>query len=468
MNNQNSHSKFDGLFDLPFLLTVIFLLVSIFAFNNVITFDSHLYYKLSQEVTSSWGGWDVARTPIFPALLAAIDGILGKGPLNFVVLNTVFLVSGCYLVNVLLRRYGVRRGYRFVAALAFVSPALVTYQHTLLSEAGLALTLLIVVWVSLAEFSSSNRRYFALGFVLTLAYYYKPHYKYLALLIFVMVYIAKDLRFSIRRPAHGWFSSFKAPAAGLIVFIILIYPWDRALQISGRLEPLNYFPIATGVVPPTEQHFGPYLGAYKKAIENPENISRGGISGHLVYPLLAAPDKHLLKAAIIENPFGYTKAFFRTLTVYIWSPSRGSENWVFFQGVFGLEPGLTRTKVYNFTDSMPELRDSVIKRFDSAYSQGLIAKFFVQISPLLNLIVAIFVMLLPFAFFRAILKKNPAAFITSGTAIGYLGMHAAALMCIDRYAAPTIPLIFCAVVIAFFMPKQDNNNVPGYDEKNVS
>jgi len=400
------------------------------------------------EVTSSWEKWDVVRTPIFPALLAGIDLTLGKGPLNFVVLNTAFLISGIFLVNGLLKKSEVNQRYRAIAVLAFMTPTVVTYQHTFLSEAGLSLVLLIIIWFALMHFSSPTRRYLILGIVLTCAYYYKPHFKYFAMMIFMLVYFAEDLHFSIKRPEKGWLVSLKAPVLGLLLFAFLIYPWDKALKNSGRLEVLNYFPIAMGVVPANKEYFGDYLGAYKKAIEEPSGIPRGGLSGDIVYPLLGAPNKQLLKISMVENPFGYLKAVGWTLSDYIWSPEVGSENSVFFQGMVGAP----RTKIYYVPESMAELRDAVTNRFDVAYSPSILAKALVLLAPTLNFIVAIAILLLPIAFARAWYIKNAAAFIACGAALGYLGMHSLALMCIDRYAAPTIPLVFLAVVTAFFVP----------------
>lgn len=439
----------------PLTVIAACLFVSMFALNNVVTFDSHLYYKLSQKVTSGWGDWDMVRTPIFPALLAITEKILGKGAQTFVFLNTLFLFFGCYLVADILKAHQVRRRYVFLALSAFISPVIITYQHTFLSESGLSLVLIVIVWVALREFSTANWRYLTLGLVMVVAYYYKPHFKYFALLIFLLVYIAQDLQFSIRKPQHGWLHSLKSPAMGMVLFAMLIYPWDRVLQHSARLEVLNYFPLAMGVVPPEERHLGGYLRTYSKAIESSSGIPRGGIPGELVYPLLGAPDKHLLKAAIIENPFGYLKAVFRTFSNYIWSPKSGSENRVFFNGVAGVEVDLTRTKIYYVPESMSELRDAVTKRFDSAYKPGVLANLLVMASPTLNLVVAIFICLLPVVFIRGVITKNVLAFVSSGAALGYLGMHSMALMCIDRYAAPTIPLVFFAVVTAFFVSSQD-------------
>ncbi len=78
MSNHNLYGKPEPLLDLPFLFILALLFISVFAFNNVITFDSHVYYKLSQQVASSWEEWDMLRTPIVPTLLATMDEILGN------------------------------------------------------------------------------------------------------------------------------------------------------------------------------------------------------------------------------------------------------------------------------------------------------------------------------------------------------------------------------------------------------
>ena len=447
--------------DLPFLLVSIVLLVSIFALNNVITPDSHSYYRFSQELT--WDHREMIRTPIYPILLATIDALLGKGGLTFVFLNTLFLILGCYLVCNILLRLGVRQCYRFVAILAFITPVVITYQHTFLTESGLSLILLAIVWVALYKFVSPNRGYLALGLVMMFAYYYKPHFKYFALLIFLLVYVAKDLQFSVRKPQHGWLNSFKPPLIGLIVFASLIYPWDRFVQKHQGMAVLNYFPLAMGVVPADEKYLGEeQLEKYRKAIENPDSIPRNGISSYIVYSIMSVSDKGILKstlknnnllnAAIVENPYGYLKAVFLTLSNYIWSTETGSENRLFFQEVVGVEPELTHTQIYSVSEwkSVTEQHNAIVKQFDSAYSPGILAKMAAIVAPILNVIVAIFMCLLPVAFIRAVANKNIAAFIASGAALGYLAMHGVALLCVDRYAAPTIPLVFLAIVIAFF------------------
>jgi hypothetical protein len=422
------------------------LIFSCFIFNNFITYDGHLYYKLSKDILSwDFMNWDFLRTPIYPFSIAFVEVMIKFSSQSYVYLNTIFLILSCFLLTNLMKGYCFSKSNIFLVNLAFLSPAVITYQHGFLSESGLLLVLVSILFFSLKNFTNLFVQYFIYLLVFTCAYYYKPHFKYLAVFFIPFLYFIKDLYFSSNLSKWKFFSSWKFPVFTLIFFFILIGPWENFLNHSGRNSHLNYYPLVMGVVPLTEANLGEHLMQYKKMLEAP--IGRSGLPPEKIYPMLESINKNLLAESFFVNTLDYFNAIFKTLSIYIY-PSN-NETSGYFYAVSG-QGNIDHTLIVDLPQNMSSLHEEVKIRFLRDYHRNSLANYYYKFSKIFIFFISIITLILPITFLVSIIRRNLVGSISSALSLSYLFMHAIVLMCIDRFFAPVIPLIFLATVATFF------------------
>jgi 4-amino-4-deoxy-L-arabinose transferase-like glycosyltransferase len=177
----------DPLFYFVLVLAILFQIFHGLVLPIMISWDGYLYVQLADILgTSQFSSkWDFLRTPLFPLALKMSFFIGGKNPLSVIVLNTVFGMTGTLLiVSVIKQSWG---QFSAIVALLLLSfyPALIVYEHCLLSEVSTFFCLAIII--KLLSDNRPQHHYFMKSLFLilglTIGYYFRPTLLYLSPLV---------------------------------------------------------------------------------------------------------------------------------------------------------------------------------------------------------------------------------------------------------------------------------------------
>ncbi len=443
--------------------SLLMVVMSVFVFNNVITYDGHFYHLLSTKVFGDVSEWDFIRTPIYPALLRIFSSVFGVGGFGFVLLNTVFILANIFLLFNLMKREEVKPYYYIVLLLISLAPQVLIYQHMLLTEAGLSFILVLTVYLCIRFNSAGIVQYCILALVGALSYYYKPHFKYYffgflicfaAWNIYIQACEKDEFRTSFKRHLTYLFCS-------MAILFSLIYPWDAKLKQSNRMNVVSqFFPLMMGVVPADSAILGDQAKIYADTLSRYKEMPRSGIPHEYIYPLLNNSDKFvekdLTKASIINSPINYSAGVWRSFSLYV-SPDSASETSMFGAFVFGNQAGVTETKFYYMPDSLASLAQEVRTSYTMRYQRSMVSEVYDAIRPGYDYIMFASWIILPFSIILGFIRRDGVLFWPAFVVFSYSLMHAVALMGIDRYAAPVVPLLLFQSVILVSRFRRSNS-----------
>jgi hypothetical protein len=424
-------------------LMYFWVFLSFISFNNVITFDGHLYMDLVDSIKNlNFSNWDMLRTPLYPILLTFLDFC----KFDFLLLNSIFYILTIKIISDILSKYHINFKEQLLVFICFLSPVLITYQHTFLLEAAITFLLIFIFWVAQKDFKSDWGKYLILSSVMILSYYFKPNFKYLAVVVFPLVFFTDHFH-QVKKIT---LKHLLPPFVGFLIFFICIFAWDNELKKSGRVDQqFQIFTIIMGAAPSSSEFMGIYSEDYKKRVA--KDFPRGGLPLDVLYSydLNQIPEKNLLLASLINEPSHYLRALVRSISNFIISPPTNSDNKIIGNFVMPRSNEITATKILPFNPKMQTLIDKVNDRYLIPYQPGIIVSIINFLSAPLNMLTSIFFVFLPFLFFLAIYKKNKVATLSTGIPLAYIGMHAIALFGNDRYIAPTIPLVYVGVILSY-------------------
>ena len=432
--------------------SIIYLVFTFSCFNNLITFDSHIYFKLTESIKSAnFSEWYYQRTPLYPFMLYLIN-LVYSGPHDFFLLNVFFSFCSFCLAISILKKCDVKK-YSYLIILPFLSPIFITYQHVFLLESGLSFFLLLITWASMSKIKNLYLYYLNLSAVFVLAYYYKPHFHYFFFLLVPAIVFLKGTNFSFafqfKKISMKNFNIISPPSISLIIFLCLISPWEKQIDKFNATDgTMNFFPLMMGAVPLNTKYFiNNGYEEYKNLFNNNKMIPRSGFIQSQIYPILENSNGNLLKASFLENFPSYLSAFVKTFSEFIFSDQKQSENYGFFISVSNVSA--KGTQIDSVPSYMSELHTKVSKKYKLNSNTGFISKIFSKLFFVFELLNGFLMLLLPISLFYGVKTKNFNIVILSIIPLLYLFIHAAALMSAARYSFPVIVLIYVSGIVFF-------------------
>ena len=293
----------------------------------LVTYDGHWYVRLAAVLgTPRFAAeWDFLRGPLYPLLLKISFSIFGLRPAAVTILQAAMGFAGLWLVGDTLRRLGRRREAPVAVLLLGAFPTLIAYQHMLLTEAVSFFFLALLVRLAVVPSRSVFGRAVSLTIALTLAYYYRSSFIWLApACAAVFCLSARD---SLRSPGLSrsgyWKRIALSTAAVTLGPFILAYPWARNPEVSRRTgeSVLLYGLAKQAVIPPDSPLLGASGPPYRLAIAaagGERRIPLSGISDGTEYVVAGALSRgpqtapSVFREIIRTNPRGYLRGLART------------------------------------------------------------------------------------------------------------------------------------------------------------
>ena len=425
----------------------------------LVTYDGHLYVDLADVLGSSRfpGDWDFLRTPLYPLGLKLAFWLLGKQPLSVIALGSLLGFLGIWSVGAAVKELGYPRAAAVGVVTGTLYPALVAYQHSLLTETGtfcfIALIIRAIVWRP--EHRSWLVRTTVLAVLLAGGFYFRPTLLYLApvagaLLVFFTFFDQAQLR--------GSWRALERPIVvraglqlGIVVVVpfILAAPWNSAMSRTTRAADILLFGlIKQAAIPPGDPALGQAGATYQKAIQDSTVNGRldvGGIRNSAQFDIQAAmpPDQvrgagALFGRMVLEHPVRYVKGVFRSTLLYSGLPALESENALFTDKVLR-EPG---SKIF---PGPPRLEEPIRKQFSQITGVPVIGLLLRFIQPLYEILVFVGFVLMAAAVVVGVLRKDFPLLAFGGITGAFLAMHALLLLSLDRYAFPAYPVLLVSL-----------------------
>jgi len=438
----------------PLPLAVAFFLAVTFghfvALPILITWDGHDYIDLAGVLGSPRfpADWRLLRAPLFPLGLKASFLIFGRGPLAAELVPLTLAAAGCLLLASGIRRIAGERAAAAALALLAIYPALIAFEHAILTETGtfffLALMIRLSLWVPETP-GAAWKKALSLGLALAAGTYWRQS------LLLLAPWIALLHLVSVRRRGL-------ALAGGQAVLVMLL-PWGlqqpwRAELGPERLSQLNAivlrsFVVRQAVIPPEDSRMASVREPYRAAIARADPLS--GISWREIPGLaagMAAPWEQggtlrWFAAIVRDHPGRYARAVGRTLLLF--AGFHGAESEIEGDSDLVLSPVLQGSLI---AEGRPLLTEKTRRDFALSSAPGLLRRLLGRlIRPFQWLLIACnlaAVVLLALS----LLRRDLPMLALSGTAAVFALIHALPLLSIDRFMLPVYPVTLACGVVA--------------------
>jgi hypothetical protein len=446
----------------PLPLAVAFFLAVTFghlvALPILITWDGHDYIDLAGVLGSPrfHADWRLLRAPLFPLGLKASFLIFGRGPLAAELVPLTLAVAGCLLLASGVRRIAGERAAAAALALLALYPALIAFEHAILTETGsfffLALMIRLSLWTAETP-GAAWKKALSLGLALAAGTYWRQS------LLLLAPWLAVLHAVSVRRPAPGRGRLRSLAPALLQAVLLMLLPWGlqqpwRAELGPERLSRLNAivlrsFVVRQAVIPPGDGRVAGVREPYRAAIARADPLS--GISWREIPGLaagIAAPWEQggtlrWFAAIVRDHPGRYAGAVGRTLLLFAGLPSAESE--IEGDSDLVLSPVLQGSLI---AEGRPLLTEKTRRDFALSTAPGLLRRLLAKlIRPFQWLLIACnlaAVALLALS----LLRRDLGMLALSGTAVVFALIHALLLLSIDRFMLPVYPVTLACGLVA--------------------
>jgi 4-amino-4-deoxy-L-arabinose transferase-like glycosyltransferase len=424
----------------------------------LITWDGHDYVDLADVLGSPRfpGDWRLLRAPLFPLGLKISFLIFGRGPLAAELVPLVMAVLGCLLLASSVRRVAGERAAAATLALLALYPALIAFEHAILTETGtfffLALSLRLSLWNPRTP-ADAWKKALGLGLALGAGYYWRQALFLLAPW-FALLHVL-----SIPGPIHG--NRRGLALAGLQAILVMLLPWSfgapwRMELGAERLSSLNAtvmnsFVIRQAVIPPEDGRVASVRETYRAAIGHADPLAGipwreiPGITSGMAPVWKQEGTLRWFASIAGEYPGRYARAVGRTLLLFAGLDS--AENEIHDNSNLVLSPDVQGSLI---GAGRPPLMEKDRRELAMSTGDGLLrAGLRGLVRPYAWLVIAgnlATLGLLAFSLWRRDLGRL--AF--SGTAAVFALSHALPLFSIPRFMLPVYPItLACGLVAAF-------------------
>jgi len=444
---------------------VLFWLAHVVLLPVVITYDSFGYIDMAEVLGSSRfpRDWIGIRVPLFPLSLKFAFWIFGRHAITAILVPAGYTLAGILLLGASVKRVAGKFAAAGAMVLISLSPTLISYQHSVLTETGtfffLSLTLYLLLW--------TPKRFWVRTVALTLAlgigYYWRQNL--LALAPVAALFhgysrwreVAASLRdFWQRRSMAAARPALLIAAQVLLVAVVpfeTAKPWDRYNEAPAAIRNVTLLQgmLRQALIPPEHPWVGPYKAEYYAAIRSA--IYHGNFLSGLGPPMapLAAhiwarptpkPVPQFFLELAIQYPGRYLNGIGRTLAFFAGFDGQVSDN----RNLRGLvlSPTMLGSKI---SDGPEPLHSKMQRDFTQRTTPLRPIKLLRSLIPLYDplQIAASMVTVLGLAVALWLMDFRLLAFcaIPSVYALGY----AVFLVSLDRFAVPVYPLALANLLV---------------------
>ncbi|HEY7338567.1 MAG TPA: hypothetical protein VH639_27010 [Bryobacteraceae bacterium] len=436
-------------------LCVIICICHVLSLTLVINFDGNWYVQLADMLGTKRfpGEWDFLRTPLFPAMLKIVFGVMGRQALSVIGLQTALACAGIWLLGRFLRRIGRPIEASIGVVLVSAYPTLIAYEHALLTEVGsfLFLTLLVYALVTLEPMNVSSSIIVALA--ISAGYYFRSSLLYLAPLA------AGICALKVLKPSQengGGVKPSRLRRAGAVLLItgavpfILAYPWQRYPKVSERNGHVLLFGLVKqDVLPPDDPILSPstaaaYDVAVGRSLSN-EKLPYTGIQNGREWSVIG-PIYHYGSTAgsiflrvIRTHPRRYLDGVERNLILYSGF------------GGFANDNAILRNQVlYSYgrkIDPGPEWFPPLGVEFQRNTVSSITSRLLLALSPVYDWLVLFAFVATVLTGILAIWRLDTTLMAFTLLPLAFILLHAILLMSQDRMALPTYPILLINLVM---------------------
>jgi hypothetical protein len=431
----------------------------------MISWDGYLYVQLADILGTSQfpSKWDFLRTPLFPLSLKMAFVIGGKNPLSVILLNTFYgLVGICLIVSVIKKTWGL---FPATVALLLLSlyPALIVYEHCLLSEVSTFFCLAIIIKL-LSDSHPQHHCFLKALFLMlgvTIGYYFRPTLLYLAPLVGLLF----GLSFWKTDAQPEGMRRFKRPQRFIIMMTIVLitvgpfvaaYPWKQISKDGNRrmAQQIIWGFVKQAVIPLNSPLLGTAADKYSESIKqslNDGHLMMDGVRGDaLFYEVAFSIYKEygsrlgdFLGQAISNAPQRYLKRVIATLLYFTGFPGLESETQAFTGMVLSDDTG---SKLWPGPES---IRQDIERDFSRTGGMNFSLPFLLRwLNPFFSVLIIAGWVATVFIFIVGLLKRDTRLLAFSTIPLAFSFMHALTLMANDRVIVPVHPLVLVNLVLA--------------------
>jgi len=431
----------------------------------MISWDGYLYVQLADILCTPQfpSKWDFLRTPLFPLSLKTAFAVGGKNPLSVIWLNTFWGVTGIVLiVSVVKQRWG---SFLAAVSLLFLSlyPALIVYEHCLLSEVSTFFCLALIIKLSCDHRLQYHYLLKALFLILgvTIGYYFRPTLLYLSPLAALLY----GLSF-LWQPKEVQQKNIRQPKPLVILMAILLitvgpfiaaYPWKQISKEQGNrrmAQQIIWGFVKQAAIPLNSPLLGATAGKYQQSIEqsliNGRLMMDGVRADPLFYDVAFSIYKDyglrlddFIRETVFKAPDLYLKRVAATLLYFIGFPGMVRDTSMFMEMVLADDTGS------KFWPGPEDMRKDIERDFSRSGGKNYSLPWTLRrLHPFFSILTMSGWAATVFVFIAGVMKREGVLLAFSAIPLAFLLMHALALMANDRLILPVEPLVLANVVTA--------------------
>lgn len=423
----------------------------------LVTYDGSEYVRLADVLFSPrlMEEYCFRRPPIYPLALKASFLAFGRQPLSAQVPNLILGFGGIALLALSLRRMGRPVLGALCALVMTLDPVLISYEHALLTEASSFFFLALLLYALLRNDLKPAAHSFLVGLSVALAFYHRPTLLYLAPVAALLHGVHLLLK-QPQRDRAAWLLASKHFLAATMMPFVIAFPWNRLLAQSKEAnfgqQVLLYGALKQAVVSPGDPVLGNSQAAYQAAIAA---CSPGGtmdLAGLTMSAMRPIEDDMLTRceregyaiflSSVSRNPAAYAKGVGRSLLYFAGLPNNDSENRYYVRSVITEAAAGSKLQGTNHHLFAETQRDFTQKGANSLLARGLN-----RLYPLYRIMLPLGVLASMLGLIASIRRRDTALAAYCALPLAVLAMHALALLSMDRYVVPAMPLLLANVMI---------------------
>ena len=458
-----------GIYRLSLLFAVTFAALHLIALPITVTYDGFHYIDLADVLGSSRfpEDWYRTRTPLFPLMLKCAFWLVGRQPLAAAFVSTAMGTAAILLLGSVARRLAGEWTASVVILVLTLNPTIVGYQHAVLTEAGSALFIAIMV-ASLTRDDFSRRANWRVAFILisslAAGYYWRQLLLQLAPIAAVIHIIAIWLysrRARVQLTVRRWTEAGSQGVMIVLVPMMLSYLWDPYTDRSGlRAVSLGQGLLRQALLSPEDETVRPYRQEYEAAISGARYNGNlySGISDESI-DMLSSKLLHgrpinwrttLFVNSALAQPRRYLAGVARTITLFAGATARNNETRVLRDSI--LDPNWLGAKI----GQGPAKIEAEIKRsFHQETTRSAVLLLLWSLRAVYDAHLMLAMIITAIGLVYGVVSRDVQVAAMTAVPVAYLCYYAMILASIDRFAVPTYPLVFAnSVIIPVLMWKR--------------
>ena len=457
MNNRNLRIDATILYRIAVAFSLLAGVLHLISLPIEITYDGLGYIDMADVLRSARfpHDWLPNRTPLYPLALKISFWLFGRQPLAAMLAGCAMGMAGILILGDAIRR--IAGEIAAACSIVFLSlyPTLISYEHTVLTEAGtfffLAAAVTMALWPPRTN-RDLNWKLSGLILVLITGFYWRQNVLVATpVLAFVLWFDA--MRLSPSR--NGRFYMRSALRVGLLLVLpyLASKPWDRYSDpMLVRDVALRQGIVRQALLPPDDPIAAPYRAEYQQAID--QSMAGGnfysGVAWHSLntispklfsqYPLEQSPS--LFWSLARRYPERYLAGLFRTILFFSGFPGSESDNRIYRDQVFS-----TTVNGAKISDGPEPLRGRIAAQFGQSTTPSVLLHGLRMLFAPYDLLLILAAFTTAAGFVCALILRHAAIFVLTALPLVYLLSYAVSLVSIDRFMLPVYPIMLANLIV---------------------